>query len=202
MILVALSVGLIVPSAGSAQVSGDGPPLVGIASPAGLSVFIVDTSPGSGLGGMIQWRQDRGSSMVAYRAGLAEDGAEELSVFGGVDIAGVLARGLEDTDIDVLWWAGVGAGVGGELAVSVPLGIVVGWQGLGDRSAFAPYVGAHTSLDIETGPGDAMALTTSLDLGLDLSLSGGGVVRFAASMGGRDAVALGFRLPRGGRSQQ
>jgi len=103
--------------------------------------------------------------------------------------------------VDVRWWSGLGAGVGDEFVLSVPLGLVVGWQGAGDDVVFAPYAGGHAVLDIGTGEGDAVDLSASLDVGLDLTLVSGWVVRFGAAIGGRDALALGVRLPSGTRRQ-
>lgn len=193
--LIALVASLVLPTMSHAQVSWDGPSLVGTASPGGLSLFAVDPSPGSGLGMMAQWRQ----GSTGYRVGLTRDAADDLAVFGGIDISGSLATGVEEAEVDVRWWSGVGAGVGSEVVVSVPLGIVVGWEGSGDGVVFAPYAGGHAVLDVATGEGDTIDLSASFDVGLDLTLVSGWMVRFGASIGGRDALALGVRVPSGGR---
>ena len=73
--------------------------------------------------------------------------------------------------------------------------LVAGWRGMGDGNAFAPYAGAHVALDVATGRGDNVSLDASLDLGLDLTLTTGWVVRFGASLFGRDAVGVGIRIP-------
>ena len=97
--------------------------------------------------------------------------ADDLSVFGGVDISGPLAESIEDADIQVLWWSGAGAGVGNEVALSVPVGLALGWRGLGAGNVFAPYAGAHVALDVASGPGDNLSLSGSLDVGIDLTLA-------------------------------
>jgi hypothetical protein len=150
---------------------------------------------------MAQWRHAQGALEVGYRVGLAEDPTDGVAVFGGVDASGILARGVEDADVDVRWWSGVGAGVGSEVMLSVPVGIVVGWQGVGDDAVFAPYGGGHVVLDIGSGDGDAMDLNAAIDLGMDLTLVSGWVVRFGASVGGRSALALGIRMPTATRRQ-
>ena len=175
--------------------------MVGTASPAGLSLLAIDPSPGSGLGAMLQWRGRKGALEVGYRAGISRDDTEDTAVFGGMDVSGILARGVEDADIDVRWWTGLGAGVGHDLLFSVPMGIVAGWQGSGDDVVFAPYAGAHATLDLRTGEGSAVDLNASFDVGLDLTLVSGWMIRLGASLGGRDALALGVRLPSGGRGQ-
>jgi len=120
-----------------------------------------------------------------------------LALGGGVDVSGVLSHGLEDADIDVLWWTGVGAGMGDDVIVSVPLSIVAGWTGEGDSAAFSPYVGAHIALDFTSFDGEEVALDISLDVGMDLELTSGWIVRFGLSLGGRDALALGMSVPSG-----
>lgn len=201
IMLIAFAVALSVPFAVNAQVSWEGPSLIGAASPTGLSLFVVDPSPGSGLGAMAQWRHAQGALELGYRVGLAQDAVDDVAIFGGIDVSGVLARRVEAAEVDVRWWSGVGAGVGSELVLSVPLGIVVGWQGVGDDALFAPYAGGHAVLDVGTGDGGAVDFSASFDVGLDLTLTSGWVVRFGASIGGRDALALGIRLPSRARAQ-
>ncbi len=183
------------PTPAAAQYLWDGPSLVGPYAPTGLSVLLVANDPGGALGAMAQWRQDRASMAWGYRGGIVQSDHDDLAVFAGVDVSGVLAESVEDADIRVLWWSGVGAGVGSEIAVSVPVGLVAGWRGMGDGNAFAPYAGAHVALDMATGEGDNVSLDASLDLGLDLTLTTGWVVRFGVSLFGRDAVGVGIRIP-------
>ena len=178
-----------------AQTAWDGPSLLAPHTPQGLSVLLAANGPGDALGVLGQWRQDRAALALGYRVGLMQSDADGVSVFGGVDVSGVLAGSIEDADIQVLWWSGVGAGVGDELAVTVPLGLVAGWRGVGDGNVFAPYAGAHAALGVASGEGDSLSLDASLDLGLDLTLVSGWVVRFGASLFGRDALAVGIRIP-------
>jgi hypothetical protein len=51
------------------------------------------------------------------------------------------------------------------------------------------------ALDILTGPGDDLEVDGSLDLGVDLGFDSGLQARFGASVGDRDALAFGLRLP-------
>lgn len=186
---------MLVPATLSAQFAWDGPSLVSPYAPTGLSILIVGNDPGGALGAMGRWGGSRGNLTMGYRVGVVEDDASNASLFGGVDFSGVLATSVEDADVQVGWWSGVGAGVGDELLVSVPAGLVVAWRGLGDGNSFAPYVGAHVALDMATGPGDAVTLDGSLDLGLDLTLTSGWIVRFGASLFGRESLAVGIRIP-------
>ena len=181
----------------SGQVAFDGPPLIGPASPNGLAIYLTNSDPGDGVGALATWRQSRGRVDVGYRASIGEGADGDLALGGGIDFSGVLSRGLEGTDIDVLWWTGAGVGIGDDVIVSVPLGIVAGWTGEGDDVVFSPYLGGHIALDFTSIDGDELVLDASLDLGVDLALTSGWVVRFGLSMGGRDALAVGISLPSG-----
>ena len=181
----------------SAQVVFDGPPLIGPAAPNGLAIYLANPEPGDGLGALATWRHSRGSVDVGYRASVGQGADDDLALGGGLDLSGVLTRGLEDTDIDVLWWTGVGMGIGDDVIVSLPLGIVAGWTGEGDDVVFSPYLGSHVALDFTSSDGDEVALDVSLDVGMDLELTSGWVVRFGLSLGGRDALALGVSVPSG-----
>jgi hypothetical protein len=110
----------------SGQVAWDGPPLIGPASPNGLAIFLTNPEPGDGIGALATWRHSRGRVDMGYRAMVGEGADGGLALGGGIDLSGALTRGLEDADIDVLWWTGVGAGIGDDVIVSVPLGIVAG----------------------------------------------------------------------------
>jgi hypothetical protein len=192
---------VLLPVRARAQLSWDGPSLVGPYAPQGLSVFLLSPDPGDALGGLVHWREDSASLGLGYRAGLARDPSRDLAGFAGVDVSGILAHSVEDADLRVLWWTGVGAGLGHDLTASVPLGLVAGWRGLGDGNAFAPYAGAHVTVDLSTVTGRHVGMDGSVDVGLDLTLVSGVVVRAGASLGGRDALAVGLRVP-GGRTSR
>ena len=196
-LLSALTLVILVAPPVSAQIAWDGPPLIGPASPTGLALFLTSPEPGDGIGALATWRQQRGTVQLGYRAVVGEGVRGEFAVGAGIDIAGVLTSGVEDADVDVLWWSGVGAGVGDDLMISVPVGIVVGWTGSGDEVVLSPYAGGHVVLDVTTIDGDAVSLDGSFDVGLDLVLASDWVIRAGASIGWRSALALGLRVPRG-----
>ena len=190
-----LILGSTLPAALTGQVAWEGPSLVSPYAPGGLSVFLVGADPGGALGAMAQWRTTRGALGWGYRGGVVQDDADQAVVFAGVDVSGVLARSVEDADVHVAWWSGLGAGVGDEVLVSIPLGLVVAWQGLGDGTVFSPYAGGHVTLDLATGEGGDAALDGSLDVGLDLTLTSGWIVRFGAALFGRGSLGVGIRVP-------
>jgi hypothetical protein len=182
----------------SAQIAWDAPSLISPSVPSGFSLFLVDPAGGS-LGALGTLRHSAGPVGLGYRAAIAEEaGSGDLAASFGIDIAGMLARGVEGSEVDLAWWWGAGLGIGSETVVSFPLGIVLGWTGSGGEVVLSPYGGGHIVLDIASGPGDDVDLNGAVDLGMDLVLSSGWMIRFGASIGDRESLAFGVRLPTGG----
>lgn len=182
----------------SGQIAWDSPALVSPVVPAGFSVFVVNPAGGD-LGALGTLRHSAGPVGLGYRAAIAEEsGTGDLAVSGGIDVSGLLARAVEGSEVDVMWWGGGGIGVGRDVLFTAPLGIILGWSGSGDNVIFSPYGGGHVVLDVMSGPGDDLNFDGVVDLGLDLVLSSGWMVRFGASLGDRESLALGLKLPGGG----
>ena len=86
--------------------------------------------------------------------------------------------------------------------VSVPLAIVAGWTGEGDDVVFSPFLGGHIALDFTSIDGDELVFDAFLDVGMNLELTSGWIVRFELSVGGGDALALGISVPSGSSRTQ
>ena len=86
----------------SAQVAFDAPSLIGPASPNGLAIYLTNSDPGDGLAGssLGEGRVGEWTRGAARPWGRGVDG--DLALGGGIDISGVLSRGPEDSDIDIL----------------------------------------------------------------------------------------------------
>ena len=187
-----LTAALAVPA--SAQIAWDGPALIGPVAPAGVSLFILDAAGGE-LGGLATFRHDAGPVGFGYRLAIAEQGNGDIAVSGGVDVSGFLSRGIEGSEIDVVWWAGGGIGQGAETLVTIPVGLVLGWSGSGGDVILSPYGGGHVSLEVSTFDNNNVDLVGLVDLGLDLVLPSGWMIRFGLTVGDRDSLALGVKLP-------
>jgi len=182
----------------SGQVAWDSPALVSPSVPSGFSLFLLDPAGGD-LGAMGTLRHSAGPVGMGYRAAFSEESGPggDLAVSGGIDISGMLGRGIEGSEVDAMWWAGGGLSVGSDWIVSAPVGIILGWSGSGDSVVFSPYGGAHLVLDISGNDGDALDLNGAVDLGLDLVLSSGWMIRVGASIGDRESIAAGIKIPGG-----
>jgi len=188
---IALSALLALPVSG--QIAWDAPALISPVVPSGFSLFLIEPAGGD-LGVLGQFRHSAGPVGVGYRAALAEESgpAGDLAVSFGIDVAGFLARAVEGSEVDLVWWAGGGMSVGSDWVISGPAGIIVGWSGEGDGVVVSPYSGAHVVLDIVE---DDLDFDGAIDLGLDLVLRSGWMIRAGASLGDRESIAIGFRIP-------
>jgi hypothetical protein len=181
-----------------AQIAWDSPAFMSPTVPSGFSIFLMNPAGGD-LGVLGTLRSSAGPVGLGFRAALAdESGSDDLAFAGGVDVSGVLARAVEGSEIDVAWWSGAGLGIGNETVVTLPLGVSLGWSGSGEDVVFSPYGGGHVVLDFLTGPGDSVRFDGVIDLGIDLVLRSGWMVRAGASLGDRESLALGTRIPTGG----
>jgi hypothetical protein len=187
---------LVAPAGAGAQVAWDVPAMMRPGAPSGLSLLLIEAHPGDGLGGLAIWRGSPAPVGLGFRGGIAEEPGDDAAVILGIDVSGPLASPGTDGQPQVIWWTGAGAGVGEELLLSFPLGLVLGWELSDEGVTFAPHVGAHVTLDVITGPGDDLDLDGSVDLGVDLGFASGLMVRFAAAVGGRESLGIGVRLPR------
>lgn len=180
----------------SAQIAWQSPALIGPAAPSGVSLFVIDPAGGD-LGGLVTFRHDAGPVGLGYRLAIADEAGPDgdIAISGGVDISGFLTRGVEGSLIDVVWWSGGGVGIGDETLVSIPLGLLLGASLTSEDVTLSPYGGAHLSLDISTVDDDNVDLSGAVDVGLDVTLPSGWLVRFGATVGDREALALGVRLP-------
>jgi hypothetical protein len=183
----------------SGQIAWDAPALISPVVPSGLSLFLVEPAGGD-IGALGTFRHSAGPVGVGYRAAVAEESGRDsdLAVAFGIDVAGFLARAVEGSEVDLVWWLGGGMSVGSDWVVSAPAGIILGWTGEGDGVIISPYGGAHVALDITGNEGDALNFDGALDLGLDLVLRSGWMIRAGAALGDRESIAVGFRLPSGG----
>jgi hypothetical protein len=182
----------------SAQIAWESPALISPVAPSGLSLFLIEAAGGD-LGALATYRREAGPVGYGFRFAVADEGGpdSDVAIAGGIDISGFLARAVEGSEVDLVWWSGAGLGVGNETLVTIPLGLIIGWSGASGDIVLSPYGGGHVNLDIISGAGDNVDLDLVADLGLDLVLPSGWLLRFGATLadGGRDALALGIRLP-------
>jgi hypothetical protein len=180
---------------GSAQAAWDSPLLLPPLARDGIGVFVMDAE-GGGIGLMALYRSPIWN--YGLRAGIAESGRDNrISVFGGIDYAGTITRATPDFPLDVEWVFGAGLSFDETIRVSVPVGLTTGHAFRADGATFTPYATPRIVFDGYIGgerPGRRNALELAVDLGLDMELAAGFTVRFGATIGRREAVALGIHF--------
>lgn len=190
-----MALGAVLATAGqaSAQVAWDAPFLTPPRVQPGLGFYLTDPAAGD-IGFVGTWRAPGKSRNLGFRLGLANDWRDELSVFGGVDVTGVLTRSSSEFPLDVDWVFGAGLGVGDFARISFPLGLTAGHTFEADGVRFTPYLTPRVSLDARMGGGvkSNVDMSFSVDLGLDIAFQPTWRIRFGGSFGDRDAVALGI----------
>lgn len=198
-ILALVALGMTAPAQSArAQVAWDAPLMVPPAAPRGLGVYLTDSSPGGDLGVLGTYRAADAPAGLGFRFGIADGPFDEVSVLGGVDFSGYLVRESRDFPVDLVWNAGVGAGVGDYALLSFPLGVTFGKVVAGDGVRFNPYVGPRLVLDArlgDDGPGDDLDLGLAVDLGVDVAFDPRWAIRFGGTIGDRDALAIGVVFP-------
>jgi hypothetical protein len=193
---VLLAAALVLPAGASAQTAWDSPLLLPPRPQPGLGIYLADMHAG-GLGVLGAWRSSTWN--YGLRFGLSEgSGDEDVAVFGGVDYTGLINTATSDFPLDVDWLFGAGAGISDGVLFSVPLGLTLGVSFQGEDARFVPFMTPRVVLDAFFGNdvrGSGLDLDFAVDVGLDLRLMRGPLagksIRFAASLGDRDALAAG-----------
>ena len=184
-----------------AQVAWDAPMLLAPGSPGGLGVFLIEpagpdaSGAQPGLGFLGTWRRAEAPAGVGVRLGWADNAAGDPAVLAGLDVSGTLSRPTEDFPVGSIWVLGAGISAGDDILLSFPAGISASTELGPDGILFRPYLTPHVALDVSSGPGDVVDLSVAVDLGLDLVFSRDWVMRFALSLGSREAIAVGLGLP-------
>lgn len=175
-----------------AQIAWETPLLMPPRNVDGLGLYLMDV-PGADIAAMLSWRSP--GLGFGLRGGIA-DADDDIGVFGGIDFSGDVHRASSDFPLDVDWVAGVGAGVSDNAVITVPLGLTLGKTFFAERAVLTPYFTPRVFLDAFLGDevDDELDMGFALDIGVDLQLSrsrGAPVIRFGASLGDHEGVALG-----------
>jgi hypothetical protein len=181
-----------IPASANAQVAWDSPFLMPPRSQPGFGLFLIGPAGGD-LGVLLTWTSP--SWNFGVRGGIAEESGadDDIAIFGGIDFDGSLTRSSNEFPLDIDWVIGAGLGIGDNVLISVPGGLSVGHVFTGDGVTFTPYATPRVVLDAFIGDDtdDDLELDLAFDLGLDLRFTGEFTIRFGATLGDREAVAIG-----------
>ncbi len=198
--LTSIVAALLVAQPARAQVAWEAPLLVAPGTPSGLGLYLTDPHPGDLLAVMISFRDRGAPGGLGWRVGVTEEVGDRIALFGGVDVSGPIRDADSEFPLDLIWVSGVGASYFDDaFTVSVPLAMMAGRTIDSENARFTPYLGPRIVLDgtFGGGPGDDTSLEVAVDFGVDLAFDASWMIRFAASLGDRDALAIGVVLGAG-----
>lgn len=192
---------LLVPGTVHAQPAWDSPMLMPPGGADGFGLYLIEAS-GANLGVLGTWRAP--SWNFGLRGGIVDDSNDDIGFLAGIDVSGGITRSTEEFPLDMDWVFGAGFGVSDGALISLPLGLSIGHLFEGQGNQFLPYVTPRVMLDAriddddEPGPDDPpqddddVNLRFAVDLGLDLRVTSAFLIRFGATVGDREAVAIGI----------
>ena len=191
---------LAVPGAASAQIAWEAPLLVSPNAPAGLSFMVAEMEPSEGLAGIVAWRARSAPGGFGLRGGVGEGVGGDLAGFAGLDFSGWILQADAEFPLNIAWVTGAGIGAGNYVVLSAPLGASFSYTVVSDDIWFNPYVTPYLILsgalgDERPSGDDNLDLGIAVDIGADLAFSSSWAIRFAASLGDRQALAIGLHVP-------
>ena len=195
----ALAVVFVLAGAGavSAQ-SWDSPSFMSPVQGDDVGVYFVDGDVADwGLQGI--WRQT-GNLNLGIRGGVL-GGDDQTYGLIAAEFFGPIMSGNADLPLIVITWtAGAGAIFGDGTAISVPVGLSFGANLDAGRIAIIPYVHPRFAIDFLTGDGDSeVELNLPVDLGADVRLPNGAIIRVGGTLTGdfHEAIGVGLAFPFG-----
>ena len=193
-----LTLTLAAPTNADAQLPWETPQLLAPHAPRGVSVMAASyaAAPGDGWGAMLIWRRADAPTGLGFRfaAGHGRGGREAIAA--GVEAAVWIARVSDSFPVDMIWTTGIGGSYGSSAQVGLPVGVSAG-RSFGDESFwFNPYAATRVIVEGRFGgraPADELDLQLATELGANLSFDRNRrfVVRMAAAIGDRSALAIG-----------
>ena len=193
----------------AAQVPWESPSLLAPHAPRGLGVLAASfaAAPGDGLGVVMVWRRADAPTGLGFRVAAGNGFGEELAVGVGVEASSWIAQASTAFPLDVIWLSGIGGSYGRSAQIALPIGVSAG-RSLGrDNVWFNPYAAARAVIEGHIGggaPDGELDLQLATEIGANMSFDRERkfVLRLAASIGDRSALALGAHIGAGARSAE
>jgi hypothetical protein len=189
-----------------AQMAWDIPRLAGPESVSGMGIYWTRAEVLAGDDDAVfgTFSLPRTGGAITLRGGIGTGVAGENAFFGGVDLRAPIATHTDTQPFDIAWSGGAGLGFGEYFLVSAPFAVSIGRSWASSSVWFAPHVSVGATLDYRFGdsdfaPDEEFEVQATAGVGADVSFDAARrfVVRVAASLGERQAVAVGLVLGAG-----
>ncbi|HEX6065607.1 MAG TPA: hypothetical protein VFZ04_15360 [Longimicrobiales bacterium] len=189
-----------------AQVPWETPQLLAPHAPKGVSLLATSyaAAPDDGWGVVVAVRTGHAPSGVGFRIVGGRGRGGENAIGGGIEAARWITRASAAFPVDIIAMTGIGGSYGHSAQIALPIGISAA-RSLGDDEFWcSPYVAARAVIEGRLGgsaPADELDLQIATELGANISFDRNRnfVMRLAAALGDRSALALGVHLGAGPR---
>lgn len=189
-----------------AQVPWETPQLLAPHAPRGVSLLATSyaAAPGDGWGVVVAVRTGAAPHGLGFRIAGGRGRGGENAIGGGLEAARWITRASTAFPVDIIATTGIGGSYGHSTQIAVPIGLAAG-SSLGDAAFwFNPYVATRVIIEGRVGgaaPSDELDLQIGTEIGANLAFDRDRdfVLRLAAAMGDRSALAIGVHLGAGPR---
>ena len=190
----------------NAQLPWDTPQLLAPHAPRGLSLLAASyaAAPGDGWGAALAWRKADAPAGLGFRVAAGEGRGGRHAVAAGIEASAWVARVSATFPVDMIWTTGIGGSYGSSAQIALPIGLSAGRQFGAESVWFNPYAAARVIVEGRFGgraPADELDLQLATELGANIAFDRDRrfVMRMAASIGDRSALAIGAHIG-GGRT--
>jgi hypothetical protein len=189
------------------QVPWETPQLLAPHAPRGLGLMAASyaAAPGDGWGAVLTWRRADAPTGLGFRIAAGRGRGERDAVGAGVEASGWITRATPAFPLDMIWLSGLGGSYGSSVQIALPMGVSAGRSFGGAGNVwFNPYAASRAVIEGRIGgraPADELDLQLATELGANFSFDRDRkfILRMAAAIGDRSALALGGHLGGGRR---
>lgn len=177
-------------SAAQAQVAWDSPMLAVPTPEIGYGIYLFEPA-GAGLGVLGTMR----TGPIRFRLGIADGSrGNDIAILGGGDYSALLRRRTSDFPLDVGWHLGLGLAYSEYLTLGIPFGIAFGIPIQAEDISLLPFVSPRIILDgaFPDERDSDLDLAFGVDLGIDVRVRPTWGIRFAATLGDHEGLAVGL----------
>lgn len=171
----------------------------------GVTAASYAAAPGDGWGVVLSWRAAAAPTGLGFRMVAGEGRGDRYALGAGVEASAWIARVSESFPVDLIWTSGIGGSYGSSAQVALPIGLSAG-RSFGQEGVwFNPYAATRVIVEGRFGgraPESELDLQLATEVGANVSFDRNRrfILRMAASIGDRSALALGAQLGGGRRT--
>jgi hypothetical protein len=198
---------LVTPGTASGQIPWETPQLLAPSAPRGVSLMAASyaAAPGDGWGVMVAFRRADAPTGLGFRIAGGQGSGGRNAIAAGVEASAWITRASNAFPVDVIWTSGIGGSYGSSMQVALPVGIAAS-RSFGQETVwFNPYAASRVIIEGRLGgraPDDELDMQLATEVGANFAFDRNRrfIVRMAAAIGDRSALALGAHLGGGRRA--